>query len=345
MDWDKIDWDALERMRKSFLAGSAGRGDYWHGETDLAAYDATFAQRIGWKWDFVLDELSRRGWRPPAGEVLDWGCGSGIAGRRFLTHFADHVKGPLVLHDRSTLAMEFAVGRARAEFPSITVRCEAASGASATTLLVSHVLSELTDRQLECLLSQVGRATAVLWVEPGTHENSRRLGTSVRERLRKEFSILAPCTHQAACGLLTGGMERHWCHHFADTPSEVFMDGNWSRFARLAGIDLRSLPLSFLVLDRRGYRSAPPVAAASPGDPASHGTLPLPPGAVRVIGRPRVHKDAARPFGCDAFGVRERRLAKRAFPQEYRACKRGDFDTLQAWTLDGDEIVAISEWE
>jgi ribosomal protein RSM22 (predicted rRNA methylase) len=223
--------------------------------------------------------------------------------------------------------MDFAATRAREEFPAVMLRCEAASGpsdAAAPTLLISHVLSELTDRQLECLLSQVSRATAVLWVEPGTHENSRRLGTNVRERLRKEFSILAPCTHQAACGLLTGGMERHWCHHFADTPSEVFMDGNWSRFARLAGIDLRSLPLSFLVLDRRG-------------------PLPLAPGAVRVIGRPRVHKDAARPFGCDASGVRERRLAKRAFPQEYRACKRGDFDTLQAWTLDGDEITAVRD--
>jgi len=62
-----------------------------------------------------------------------------------------------------------------------------------------------------------------------------------------------------------------------------------------------------------------------------------------VIGRPRVRKDAAILFGCDASGVRDRRLAKRAFPAEYRLCKRGDCDTLRAWTLDGDKIAALSE--
>ncbi|MGC3961385.1 MAG: hypothetical protein QM813_26700 [Verrucomicrobiota bacterium] len=87
MNWDSIDWTALERMRGAFLAGTAGATDYWQSEADLAAYDATFAQRIGWKWDFVLGELQRRDWAPPRGELLDWGCGSGVAGRAFLDHF------------------------------------------------------------------------------------------------------------------------------------------------------------------------------------------------------------------------------------------------------------------
>ena len=73
MDWSEIDWRALARLRANFLQGSAGQGDYWQRESDLASYDATFAQRIGWKWDYVLAELSRRGWSPPRGEVFDWG--------------------------------------------------------------------------------------------------------------------------------------------------------------------------------------------------------------------------------------------------------------------------------
>ena len=74
------DLSTLERLRQGFLAGTAGQQDYWRSARDLAAYDATFAQRIGWKWDFVLEDLMALGWKPPAGPVLDWGCGSGIAG-------------------------------------------------------------------------------------------------------------------------------------------------------------------------------------------------------------------------------------------------------------------------
>ena len=100
MNRDEIDWSALEKLRAAFLAGTAGATDYWQSETDLANYDATLAQRIGWKWDYVLAELSRRGWLPPGGELLDWGCGSGIAGRAFLDHFGTKSQTRLHLWDR-----------------------------------------------------------------------------------------------------------------------------------------------------------------------------------------------------------------------------------------------------
>ena len=72
MNPDTVDWNALQRLRSAFLNGSAGERDYWQGESDLASYDQTFAQRIGWKWDYVLEELKRRCWLPPASELLDW---------------------------------------------------------------------------------------------------------------------------------------------------------------------------------------------------------------------------------------------------------------------------------
>ena len=43
----------------------------------------------------------------------------------------------------------------------------------------------------------------------------------VRERLREKFLLIAPCTHQAACGLLVPENERHWCHQFALPPSGI----------------------------------------------------------------------------------------------------------------------------
>ena len=303
-----IDWSALERLRAVFLATAAGHADYWQEERDLASYDATFAQRIGWKWDFVLAELRRRGWTLPRGPLLDWGCGSGIAGRAVLDFFGLNSVGELWLWDRSPLAMNFAVARARQKYAGFTVKSglparegEAFDG----TLLLSHVLTELDAPQLDSLLALVAGAVCVLWIEPGTHAASRALG-AVRERLREHFGLVAPCPHQGPCGLLQTGQERHWCHHFAEPAPGVFTDGDWARFATATGIDLRSLPLSYLVLDRR--------AGAIPAFPS---------GTARVIGQPRTYKAHACVFACDATGVRDRELGKRAFPELFRRIRKG----------------------
>ncbi len=289
-----IDWKILERLRAAFLDGSAGQGDYWKSESDLENYDQTFAQRIGWKWDYVLRELKRRGWSPPTGDVLDWGCGTGIASRKFLEHFTGVSR--LYLCDRSPLAMKFAARHAG----DVEVWQESAPPRSVDVLLISHALTEQPEPfALPC------EAKVVIIVEPGTYEVSRRL-IALRERLRGEFNVVAPCTHQAPCGMLPAGNERHWCHHFAPTPTEVFMNGDWARFAKLAGIDLRSLPVSYLVLDRR----------------------PVPSDGMRVIGRPRVYKAHALVLGCDADGVRERRIEKQTAPELYRQLKKGTADSL-----------------
>jgi len=177
----------------------------------------------------------------------------------------------------------------------------------------------LTPGQIESLVNFASGATSTIWVEPGTHESSLNL-IAVRERLRDKMNIIAPCTHQAPCGILAPGNESHWCHHFASPPPEVFTDGNWAKFGELAGVDLRSLPVSFLVLDRR------PVP-------------PLPGGAVRLIGRPRIYKPHALILGCDETGVSEKRLTRRNSPEAFRKVKRGDCDPLQAWRFEGDEIV------
>lgn len=320
MNWDAIDWSALERMRAAFLQSTAGAADYWQSESDLASYDLTFAQRIGWKWDYVLEELKRRGWSPPNGELLDWGCGSGIAGRAFLDHFGGNAVSGMRLWDRSALAVAYATARARAKYPKLKIRAGSESDAPPATLLISHVLTELTQPQTELLVELAATAECVLWVEPGSYEASLTL-IAVRERMRGPFKVVAPCTHQGRCGILSPENERHWCHHFAASPPEVFTDGNWARFASLLGIELRDLPLSFLVLDKR------PVPA-------------LPPGAGRVIGHPRIYKGHALLLGCDATGVSERKLTKRKFPEEFRAWRKGNAEVLRQWRCVDGEIVA-----
>ena len=87
MTWNELDWSALDRLRAGFLDGAAGRAPYWKSTDDLASYDLTYGERIGWKWDHVLRELRLRGWRPTARHVFDWGCGSGVAARRVISFF------------------------------------------------------------------------------------------------------------------------------------------------------------------------------------------------------------------------------------------------------------------
>ena len=124
MTWDELDWTTLDRLRDGFLNGSAADGPYWKSEDDLAHYDHTYAERIGWKWDHVLAELQRRGWAPPIGNTLDWGCGSGIATRRVLAHWPDTLgqAGEAHFFDHSLLAQNVAQRRLRETIPEVRTK-------------------------------------------------------------------------------------------------------------------------------------------------------------------------------------------------------------------------------
>jgi hypothetical protein len=326
MTWQTIDWEALDRLRDTFLSGQPSPGNYWMTWTDLASYDLTFAQRIGWKWDAVIAELKRRGWSPPAGgTLLDWGCGSGIGSRCVLDGFGSGNFARLELFDRSSLAMEFARARAGEKYPGLPVAfsCpEAAQDAapSPLTVVISHVLNELDEAGGQSLRKVLERADVILWVEPGTYADSRSL-IAMREALRDRFLLIAPCTHQTSCGLLTAENERHWCHHFASPPLNLMADANWVQFSRRAGVDLRSIPYSFLVLERRTLRDKPPGL--------------LEPGWSRTVGRTRIYKGFAKVQSCQEEGVCELQLQKRDCPAIFKAFARGTADPVYRWTTDG----------
>lgn len=324
MDLTSLDWEVLDRLRETFLSDARTRGPYWHTITDLEAYDLTYAERIGWKWDTVLRELKARGWSAPANAtVFDWGCGSGVAGRRVVDFLEPANVARLVLHDHSPLAVEFADHRARKTFPALTVESASYRFLQERTidvLVVSHVLNELDDIGRAELTGLLARATTVLWVEPGTHEVGRSL-VAWREQARATgFNLVAPCPHAAPCGLLAAGRERDWCHFFAAPPPEIFANSEWVKFGQRAGIDLRSLPYSFLALDRR--------------------PSPLPADASRILGEPRVYKGYAKIFNCSARGVEELMLQQRADKDLFKSLKRASGPLVYRWTRDGDRINA-----
>ena len=367
MNWESLDWEVLDRLRETFLSDAKSAGPYWHTMTDLECYDATYGERIGWKWDAVLRELRLRGWSP-CGEpsrtaggpgwsaltptrsersevnplhqltLLDWGCGSGVPGRRVIDFFGAQNFSRLVVWDHSPLAVEFAERKARKVFPTLTV--EAADtrflrgDEPIGVLVISHVLNELDAVARADLAALIARAQTVLWVEPGTHEVSRAL-VEWREKLLGELRVVAPCTHQAACGLLAPENERHWCHHFASPPPELYADSDWTRFGQRAGIDLRSLPYSFLVLDRRPA-SGP---ADEPGLPAEALAKE---GDSRILGEPRHYKGYAKFFNCSADGIEELMLQQRADKVLFKALKRARGPLLYRWTRTAGQITAAA---
>jgi hypothetical protein len=323
MTWTELDWHILDRLRDRFLQGGKG-SPYWENPDDLANYDFTYAERIGWKWDQVLRELRLRGWKPPTRAIFDWGCGSGIAGRRVVAGFGPENFDSFTVWDHSPLACDFAAESASAAFPSLRV-AQATPGLLASSepiglLLLSHVLNELTPEALATLDALVHRADAVLWVEPGTHAVSRQLGT-FRDRLRETFCIVAPCTHELGCPMFAAGNERHWCHFFAPPPAEIFADSNWVKFGQRAGIDLRSLPYAFVALER----------VTGPRPPATTD-------CSRVIGRVEHFKPYARLLNCDATGLAELELPKRANPTLYKELERTKAPLVYRWQREGDKI-------
>ncbi|MGA3007927.1 MAG: small ribosomal subunit Rsm22 family protein [Opitutaceae bacterium] len=330
-----LDWRALDRLRDGFLNGTAAQGPYWRSPADLAAYDLTYGERIGWKWDAVLHELRLRGWTPPGqagetargepiqatgsefGTVLDWGCGSGVAGRRVLSFFGAEKFSSLRLHDHSSEAVEFAAQAARTAFPHLAVSRWRPENEPIGLLVLSHVLNELSPEVRTDLLGLARRSAAVLWIEPGTHADSRAL-QQIREELRGELHVVAPCTHRTACGLLASGRENDWCHHFAPPAPEAFTDGNWVKFGQRAGIDLRSVPYSFLALDRH----TPPAEGLS-----------------RIIGRPKYFKGYVRFLNCDATGIADLMLQKRDDPALFKQLDRERGPLLYRWRRGEKRVV------
>lgn len=301
----------ITRLRELFLdeqRGSRALADYWRSEADVAAYDAVLGARIGWKWDAVLPECRDRGLpRADGGVVLDFGCGSGIAARRFVRHFG---AGEVLCHDRSHIAATFAAKAVRGSCPGVQAKAiGAVDGLCPDVLLVSHVLGELDAAGEVDLHGLIERSRRIVIVEPGSRIVSRRL-SQLRDSLLGAFRVVAPCPHATSCpALATPG---DWCHFFAAPPNEAFTDSDWVLTTRALGIDSRALPYSFLALSRD------PVVVPAPEQ--------------RALGRPDQGRHVTRVQVCEAGGLRTAEVHKRTQPALWKRLKKQP-ETVRA--LDG----------
>lgn len=316
VDWDSVDWSILERLRRAFLNSDASAPAYWQSRDDLEHYDFTFGRRIGWKWSAVVDQLEAIRWQPAARTLIDWGCGTARASRTCLAALGSTPFDQVLVWDRSPTATSFAREQLAQEQPGLDIQVAdplETCGSRDFVLLVSHVINELEARDLQSLIKLARQAATVIWVEPGTHVESRSL-IAAREALRPDLRCWLPCTHENACGMLDLENQRHWCHHFARTPTEAFTESGWAQFGRRLGIDLRSLPYSYLVMDRR--------------EPAHN------PNAVRVIGRPRVSTGVMKILRCRHDGVAEAELQKRTSKTLWKVLGKERHSGVLRWIED-----------
>lgn len=291
----------IARLRELFLAEertARALPDYWRDEQDLLAYDAVLGARIGWKWDAALAECRDRGFaRADADVVLDFGCGSGIAARRFVAHFGAR---EVICHDRSTAAMMFAVRALQAAAPGLAVQPRRRlDDVRPDVLLVSHVLGELDAAGEQLLRALVARSRRVVFVEPGSRAVARRL-SALRDELLPAWHVVAPCPNAARCPALANPGD--WCHFFAPPPPEVFTDSDLVRTARAVGIDARALPYAFLALAKDA--------------------VPVPPPRHRILGRPDVGRHGATVQVCEAAGLRTVEVTKRHDAATWRGLKK-----------------------
>jgi len=318
----QVDWARLRELRARFLdaetrATPGATADYFTFRRDVELYDATFAQRIGWKWIAALRELELRAPELAPRTLLDWACGSGAAARAVLASPLGARLERVHLWDRSQRALEYARRSVLELRPGLEVELNVRDDVD--LVVASHVLDELDEAGERALEGVLRSARACVVLESGAHASSRRLG-ALRARLLDEFTPLAPCPHREACGALA--LPTNWCHFFARPPAEVFRDGFWAEFAREVGVDLRSLAYSFVALTRSRVET----------DASQQ----------RILGRARMMKGRALLDACSRDGVSTLSLLERLDRTLFKTLDEPSNEPkLWRLELDGARITAL----
>ena len=289
------DWSKLRNLRSHFLSETLSVGtDYWDSSELLELYHQTFAQRIGWKWDAVLNEnrVKNLVFKQKKVTLLDYGCGTGMAAEKMINFLGSECLLKVQLWDRSQRAREFAQVQLGKKFPALCIESSNQLGDPREPLIVclSHVLNEISKAKLGEVIDLISQANFVFWVEPGTSDVSNQL-IWLRKKMLQEMTVVSPCPHQGDCGMASLSNQNHWCHFFASPPTDVFHSSFWRQFSRELSIDLRSLPTSYLVLEK--------------------GRLPVESSHSRVIGRPRIYKGYGKFLLCNDKGVGEVRFLEK----------------------------------
>lgn len=143
-------------------------------------------------------------------EIIDFGCGLGAGSLPFLLHnserwkracFIEHSTEAMRLHKKIISDLKI-----QGTFQWWNRWKEREQDYTRTLGIFSYSLTELSE-----FPQWAENFGALIILEPGTHQDGRRLLKLRQELLQKGFYVWAPCLHQGECPLLKE-TKSDWCH-------------------------------------------------------------------------------------------------------------------------------------
>ncbi|MES2854595.1 MAG: small ribosomal subunit Rsm22 family protein [Bdellovibrionota bacterium] len=237
--------DAILQL-SDYFNGSPNASTPWGNDWAQAAYLAYFFTLNYARASAVAREAERVEFFSDITTVVDFGAGTGAGAHAFSRVF----KKDYVACDISREALEFCQSLKSPDARITTQNCSSPDQAlpsenrERTAMLASYALTELEQFPRSWM-----KAEAIVIIEPSTRDDGRRLMKWRADLIEAGFRIWAPCTHEAACPLLTQS-EKDWCHDRIHFDPPVW----WAYLEHWLPMKNRTITFSYLL----ARKSAPP---------------------------------------------------------------------------------------
>lgn len=197
---------AIKRLSDFYIQNPMGATP-WHERWAQAAYLSYYLPLNYARVSAVAREAVRSGFFSGLKSMIDFGSGPGTAQMAIMeltSEFesalcVDRIREPLELHKK--LAGEDSRLRWRTDLPSTVLPVR-----NSRLAVFSYALTEI-----ERLPAWAIESEAILFIEPSTRQDGRKLLERRKELLADGYYAYAPCTHQNMCPLFENS-EKDWCH-------------------------------------------------------------------------------------------------------------------------------------
>jgi ribosomal protein RSM22 (predicted rRNA methylase) len=222
--------------------------DLWTNNAFCAAYLAYYFPLNYMRARFVFEKVLPHINITSESTIFDFGSGCGAASLALSDLLNDHfpdVECKIDFFDQSEKALQLhedflTLPQHRKHNWTRLKKSEAAKGKYQITLL-SYVLNEMSDS------TQITQNSETqIFMEPSTQTAARRLMEMRNQFITNGLNILAPCTHNQACPLLSFS-EKDWCHMRLPVQLPPWFDG----LQKLLPMKNQTLTVSYLASSKQ----------------------------------------------------------------------------------------------
>ncbi len=207
--------NAIKGLSDHFI-GNEQRITPWNSKEFKAAYLAYYTPLNLWRLLHAYKTIAEDIPWQNLNKVLDFGMGSGAASFALdymlrKTGFSAQLSGL----DQSEEALGCFKEISKSQLEQLKVTQLADDFCSLTNGEFDFAIASYSLNELEVIPEELFKSKYLLIVEPSSSEESRLLMAMKESLIDRDFQILAPCSHQNPCPMLT--TKKLWCH--ARTPA------------------------------------------------------------------------------------------------------------------------------